>query len=93
MVREEYRSHVGVILAILNSIDSSEEIGITQIMLEANLPHKRAKKYLENLRKEGYIDAEQQGRQTLYEITEEGQEFLKSLNWTKSFFDNLGFPL
>lgn len=92
-MRKEYRSHVGVILAILKSINSHEEIGITQIMLEANLPHERAKKYLKNLRQEGYIDAEQQGRQTLYEITEEGQEFLKSLNWTKSFFDNLGFPL
>lgn len=93
MVRKEYRSHVGVILSILEAISSHQDIGITKIMLEANLPHNRAEDYLETLEKQGYISGEKHGRQTSYEVTKEGREFLESLKWTKSFFDDLGFPL
>ncbi|NIQ06774.1 MAG: hypothetical protein GWO20_13910 [Candidatus Korarchaeota archaeon] len=93
MVRKEYRSHVGVILAILQSVSSHNGIGITKLMLEANLPHKRAKNYLERLVTEGYVKTEEEGGRSLYKMTKEGREFLRSLEWTKSFFENLGYPL
>lgn len=82
-----------MILSILNVISSHGELGITKIMLEANLPHERAEDYLEKLKEEGYIKTKQESGRDLYIITDEGREFLRSLKWTKSFFDNLGFPL
>lgn len=43
--------------------------------------------------KEGSIEKRQEGRSKIYEITEEGQYFLKELEGVQRLFNNLGFPL
>lgn len=92
-MREEYRSHVGVIMSILEVLNSQEETNITNILFLANLPHKRAKEYLKKLEKEGYIEKRQEGRSKIYAITKEGKHFLKELETVQRLFNNLGFPL
>lgn len=93
MVRKKYRSHVGVILQILDILASQERVNITTIIREANLAYDRAKTYLDRLEKEAYVEQETQGRRKLYTITDKGKQFLKNLRATETFFESLGFPL
>lgn len=92
-MREEYRSHVGVIMSVLQVLNSQGETNITKILFLANLPHKRAKEYLKKLEKQGYIEKKEEGRSKIYEITEEGRDFLRKLQQIQQLFNNLGFPL
>ncbi len=84
---------MGVIHSILNVIHSHQDVRITEILFWANLPHKRAKRYLKKLENEGYLNVKEEGRSKIFHLTEEGREFLKELKRMKSFFDNMGFPL
>ncbi|NIQ04292.1 MAG: hypothetical protein GWO20_00735 [Candidatus Korarchaeota archaeon] len=93
MVRKDYRSHVGVILRILEVIASQNSTGVTKIIRDANLAYNRAKTYLNRLEQRGYIERIEQGRSKPYRLTEKGREFLKVLRWAEGFFDSLGFPL
>ncbi|NIQ04661.1 MAG: helix-turn-helix domain-containing protein [Candidatus Korarchaeota archaeon] len=93
MVRQDYRSHVGVILTILEVIDDYQGAGVTEITRDANLPYSRAKTYLQRMEEEGYLDRHTQGRKKPYELTKKGKEFLKTLKRAEPFFESLGFPL
>ncbi len=93
MVRKEYRSHVGVILTILEFIHAQNTVGITKIVRDANLAYDRAKTYLDRLEKKGFLKREEQGRRKFYTLTTQGCKFLKRLKDTKVFFETLGFPL
>ncbi len=93
VVRKEYRSHVGVILAILEVLTSQDWVGITKIVRDANLAYKRAKTYLKQLEKERYIEKREEGGRKLYKLTKKGGHLLKKLKDMEALFETFGFPL
>lgn len=92
-MKRKYRSKVGIILDILQSIDYLEyNDGIallTKIMYRANLSYDRLIQYLNELSSKGLITKSNDG----YVLTRKGREFLENLLKVREFLRAFGFTL
>lgn len=84
---------MGVLLDILKAIDSENEATISKIIMLANIPYERLKKYLEKLLAEGYIQELSEDDRKCYKLTLKGYRLINELEGIKGIFDKLGFPL
>jgi len=92
-VRKKYRSHVGVLLDILQAISEENEPTITRIIYRANISHDRLKKYISRLLEQGYIRKKEVNGRIIYFLTDKGVKLMRELQLVRSVFDVLGFQL
>lgn len=92
-MKKRYRSKVGIILDILESINYLEYSDgtalLTKVMYRANLSYDRLIQYLDELSRRGLITKEDDG----YVLTREGREFLEYLLKIREFLRAFGFTL
>ena len=92
-VKPERRSKASILRDILRAIhNKGGQSRPTHILYAANLSHDRLKKYLDSLVENGFI-TKKQGKETFYEITQKGLEFLSGFNKMKRFFDAFGVEI
>jgi len=77
MSKRVKRTSLEVLYSILKAC--SENTSKTRVMYYAGINLIELTKYLEVLEKEGYIQSIQQGRATVYSLTEKGKEALARL--------------
>ena len=84
------RSYVEIIMDILTIAQNGARI--THIVYGANLNFQRAMKYLEVLRKKGFIEASKDPKnpkRIIYKTTKRGLEFLTSCNKVQNMLQEL----
>ena len=92
-MRKKYRSHVGVLLDILRTLNEEGKATISVIIMKANIPYERLKPYLKKLVSEGYIEVIKESERKYYVLTPTGVKLLDELEGIKKLFTKLGFPL
>jgi len=92
-LRKRYRSRIGIILDILESIEELERLEgkalPTKIMYRANLSYKRLGQYLDELEGRGLVEKKGEG----YAVTREGRRFIEELTKLKRFLSAFGFEI
>ncbi|GBC71371.1 hypothetical protein HRbin02_01152 [Candidatus Calditenuaceae archaeon HR02] len=73
---KEYRSRLRIYVDILESVSSEGAARITTIMRDANLPHDRLVKYLDELVNRGLLER-RDGGQPVYTLTVNGAKFIE----------------
>ncbi len=89
MTRRKYRSLAGIILDILETLNTHGPMPATRIATYANLPYDRLKPILETLEEKHYVEKTEDG----YTITDEGRKALAKLREAANLLRMLGYKL
>jgi len=88
-----YRSRVGILLSILETIHREEYATITEIVVKANIPHDRLKIILDRLLREEYVELIEERDRKYYTLTPSGYKLMRELQKIKRLMDELGLSL
>ncbi len=88
----KYRSAVSITLAILETIYLNGGANISQLSIQANVPHSRLRVRLGELTEEGIITEKKSRRSysKTYHLTEKGLKSYRRLNELVPFLSSLG---
>jgi predicted transcriptional regulator len=94
--KRAYRSKMRILADMMRAIQSEGEEGLgpTKILYAANLSHDRLTQYLEELvEKELIKEANPDGENRVYLLTEKGREFLKEFIRMERFSEAFGIEI
>jgi predicted transcriptional regulator len=94
--KRAYRSKMRILADMMRAIQSEGEEGAgpTKILYAANLSHDRLTQYLEELlEKELIKEADPDGENRVYLLTEKGREFLKEFVRMERFSEAFGIEI
>lgn len=91
--KKKYRSRVGIILDILESIHELEQATITDIITFANISYKRLKWILDNLEEKGYVDSIEDKNKKIYVLKPKGYKLMNELRKIRELINDLGLEI
>ncbi len=88
MTRKKYRSQAGIVLDILEALQSEGPMRPSRLALYANMPYSRLKEVLVRLESQYLVETLEDGR---IAITYTGIEALKKLKEARRLLEGLGY--
>lgn len=88
-----YRSKSRLVLDVLHGIKKEGPVGVTRLLLLANLSHARLQAHLEDLHEKGWIDAQDEDGRAMWVLTEDGHEVLAELRRVDEAMKDFGLAL
>lgn len=88
-----YRSRSRLVLDILHAIGDEGEVGVTRLLLLANLSHPRLQEHLEEMEGKGWIEPRPDANRTLWSLRPEGHEVLRELRRVDEAMKDFGLGL
>lgn len=71
-MKGEYRSRGRLVMDLLGSIKDQGPVGVTRLLLAANLTHGKLHELLASFEGKGWVSAEREGDRAQWRITERG---------------------
>src|SRR3989337_3523846 len=90
-----YRKSLQIVVDLLTATGESgqEGIKITRLLEQANLPHSRLAKFVENLTGAGLINKVEYNGKNTFVITPKGRQYLESYDKFENFVESFGLDL
>ncbi len=92
-MERKHRTRLGILLEVLETINSLGEASITEIITHANIPHNRLKKILDGLVRKKYVAERTKNRRKLFALTPKGFELMRQLEHLKRIIEGLGLNI
>ena len=85
------RSKQDIIFDMLRAIQQKGgSIKPTHLLYKSNLSHQRMKEYVDELKQRGLVKEEQQKEKNMFQLTDQGYEFLQKFQQLKAFTEAFG---
>jgi len=90
-----YRNSIQIVADLLTSTEQcgQEGIKITRLLTEANLPHSRVTKFVENLTGVGLINKIEYDGKNTFVITSKGRQYIESYKKFSDFSASFGLEM
>lgn len=88
-----YRSRSRLVLDLLAAISSEGPVGVSRLLLVANLTHAKLQELLGSFEGLGWVSAERDGERTRWKITERGAHVLADLRRIDAAMQDYGLGL
>jgi predicted transcriptional regulator len=87
---KEYRSRSRILLDVLRGVRDEGEAGVTRLLLLANLSHPRLTEYLKELEDKGWVVRVEEGKRSLWKVTDEGVRVIGELSRVERMMQDFG---
>ena len=85
------RSKQDIIFDMLRAIQQKGgSIKPTHLLYKSNLSHQRMKEYIDELKQRSLVKEEQQKEKNMFQLTDQGYEFLQKFQQLKAFTEAFG---
>ena len=92
-MKGEYRSRSRLVLDLLAAISADGPVGVTRLLLTANLTHGKLQELLTAFEEKGWVTAERDGDRVQWRVTELGGRVLADLRRVDSVMQDHGLGL
>ena len=88
-----YRSRSRLAMDLLSAIQADGPVGVTRLLLVANLTHAKLRELVESFEESGWIKAESEKDRSLWVLTPEGARILADLRRIDAAMKDYGLGL
>ena len=92
-MKGEYRSRSRLVMDLLASIKGEGPVGVTRLLLAANLTHAKLQEMLSAFEEKGWVEADRAADRTQWRITVLGQRVLQDLQRVDAAMQDHGLGL
>lgn len=88
-----YRSRSRLVMDLLAALQAEGPVGVTRLLLAANLTHGKLQEMLASFEENGWVRAERDGERSQWSITETGSRVLADLRRVDAVMQDHGLGL